>query len=184
MTTTETIGYTLIAVLVAVIVERLVSHFARRNADEISRLEVAAKSMADQREAIEALFRRDTVPEVVKQFVLDSAEAALKREGAMILLDILSGKKVVERSDEDSADYKEFCDAVEYLQEHDTEAFEIYCSYIYRAPVMAVLQRAETCKALAELSLRIASERQSAATRDAVAMRGSVFAPFIGLRAA
>jgi hypothetical protein len=176
MTTSETIGYTLAAMLVAVAVERLLSHFCRRDRDEELRLEVATTSMTEQQKSIEALFARESVPDKVKNFVLDTADASLLREGARILIDIISGKRTTEMSPEATADLEGLAEAVDDLKVKDREAYELYRGYIFRAPVTAICQWPDTYKAMGKLSLRLASEREPAAARDAAAMRGGVFA--------
>ncbi|CUT12497.1 hypothetical protein BF49_3577 [Bradyrhizobium sp.] len=168
----EVLAWTLFAVMIAVLLERLVSHFCRRADDDTSRLDAAIEAMQDQQESLEALLARETVPEIVKDTLLMFAEAALSKRAAHALFRIVTSANHQAR--EVPADVKDkladFNSAIELMQRRDPEAYELYRTFIYRVPIMAFLQHQETYKAMGQLSLRLAEEREPAAARDAALM--------------
>jgi hypothetical protein len=56
--------------------------------------------------ASKTVFARDTVPEIVREFIIDSADATMTRRGAHIVLDIMSRKRSVNLS---NAATKQIC---------------------------------------------------------------------------
>ncbi|MEY9466259.1 hypothetical protein ABH973_006672 [Bradyrhizobium ottawaense] len=168
----EIAALTLLAVFIAVAIERFVSHFCRRADDDISRLDAAIEAMQDQQASLDALLARETVPEIVKDTLLMFAEAALSKRAAHALFRIVTSPNHQAR--EVPADVKDklddFNSAIELMQRRDPEAYELYRTFIYRIPIMAFLQHPETFKAMGQLSLRLAEEREPAAARDAALM--------------
>jgi hypothetical protein len=171
MTTIETLILTLVAIVLAILVDRLFALFCRRITEDQARVDAAADSVVAQRKSIEDLFERDSVPQIIREFVIDSADASMTRRAAHILVEIVSGKRSVNLPDGAAKKYAEFVEAVEDLMVKDRDAYEIYRTYIFRVPVTTILQWPETFKAMANLSLRLASEKEPAAARDVAAMR-------------
>lgn len=169
MNTAEAFLFALIAALLAVLIERLVAHFSRRADHENSRLDAAMESMEDQRTTLEALLARESVPERVKLDLLLFAEAALTKSGAHAMFYRVSGGGR-EISPEVQREVDEFITATVKMRERDPQAYELYRTFIYRVPIMAFLQRSETYKAMGQLSLRLANEREPAAATDAALM--------------
>lgn len=167
----EALGWTLLAVLIAVAVERLVAHFCRRANEDGSRLDAAIEAMQDQQASLDALLLRDSVPEIVKEMLIMFSEAALTKRGAHSLFRmVVSGATAQTVPPEVEAIVRDFVAATDRMREQDVGAYELYRTFIYRVPIMAFLQRPETYKAMGQLSLRLAGEREPAAARDAVVM--------------
>jgi hypothetical protein len=169
MKVVEMLLFALTAMLVAVAIERLIAHFCRRADEDASRLEAAVEAINDQWESLDALLARDSVPELVKECLIGFAEAALDKKAAHAMLRRVSGlwkeipPEVQRRIDE-------FVAATLRMRERDPEAYELYRTFIYRIPIMSFLQRPETYKAMGQLSLRLAEEREPAAATDAALM--------------
>jgi hypothetical protein len=159
-----------IAVVIAVLIERLIAHFCRRADDDGSRLDAAVEAMLDQQESLDALLKRDTVPSLVKETLVLFSEAALTKSGAHAMFSAVAGKKTVPLSKEAEKRVSLFLEAVNEMRDRDAEAYELYRTFIYRVPIMSFLQRPETYKAMGQLSLRLAEEREPAAARDAALM--------------
>jgi hypothetical protein len=171
MKTAEILLWTIIAILIAVVLERLISHFCRRADEDNSRLEAAIEAIDDQKTAIDALLAKEAVPTIMKECLIDFAEAAMTKLGAHAMLDILLHRNDKPLTKAASSKVEDFIAAAEQLQEKDPEAYELYRTFIYRVPIMAFLQRSETYKAMGQLSLRLAAEREPGAARDAAVMR-------------
>jgi hypothetical protein len=183
MTTVDSLDLTIIAIALAILVDRLVAHFCRRISEDRMRLESAADSIVAQRRSIDDLFARKSVPHCILEFVIDTADASMTRKGAHILFEIISGKRSVTLPEKAAQKYAEVAEAVKDLMVNDPDAYEIYRTYIFRVPVTTILQWPETFKAMANLSLRLASEKEPAAARDVAAMRSEVNSSFGGLAA-
>lgn len=166
----EALMLTFIAVLIAVAIERLIAHFCRRADDDGSRLDAAMEAMLDEQESLDALLARDTVPDLVKQTLLLFAHAALTKSGAHAMFMAVAGKRTAPLSREVEDRVARFLEAVNEMRDRDPEAYELYRTFIYRIPIMSFLQRPETYKAMGQLSLRLAEEREPAAARDAALM--------------
>lgn len=171
MKTAEIILWTLIAIVLAVLVERLISHFSRRADHEIARLDAAMDAIADQKFILDALLEKDTVPALMKECLIDFAEAALTKRGAHAMLALLFNRGEVSLTKAASSKVEDFIAASEQLHLRDPAAYEMYRTFIYRVPIMAFLQRSETYKAMGQLSLRLSEEREPGAARDAAVMR-------------
>lgn len=167
----EMLAWTFLAVLIAVAIERLVAHFCRRADEECSRLDAAVEAMEDQQASLDALLSRDTVPEIVKETLIMFCEAALTKRGAHSMLRmVISGDEVRDIPAEVQQKIDDFVAATNRMRERDADAYELYRTFIYRVPIMAFLQSPETYKAMGQLSLRLAEEREPAAARDAALM--------------
>jgi hypothetical protein len=167
----EVLVWTLLAVLIAVAVERLVAHFCRRAQEDASRLDAAIEAMQDQQVSLDALLVRDSVPEIVKEMLIMFSEAALTKLGAHSLFrTVISREKAHQVPPDVEVRVREFVAATDRMRERDAGAYELYRTFIYRVPIMAFLQRPETYKAMGQLSLRLAGEREPAAARDAAVM--------------
>jgi hypothetical protein len=168
----ELLLWAVLGVLIAVAVERLIAHFCRRADDDISRLDAAMEAMRDQQESLDALLARESVPELVKEWLIVFAEAALTKSGAYALFRRVTGV-IGEEPDipkEVQLKIDDFVAATNRMRDRDPEAYEIYRTFIYRIPILAFLQRPETYKAMGQLSLRLAEEREPAAANDAALM--------------
>jgi hypothetical protein len=165
----ELLLWAVLAAMVAVAIERLVAHFTRRSEEDISRLDAAMDAMKDQQASLDALLIRETVPEMVKEFLILFAEAALTKSGAHAMLRRVfgEGQEIPERVQHE---IDEFVNATYRMRDRDQEAYELYRTFIYRVPIMSFLQRPETYKAMGQLSLRLAKEREPAAATDAALM--------------
>jgi hypothetical protein len=162
--------FALIAIALAVAIERLVTHFCRRHDEDSSRLDAAMEAIEDQKEAIDDLLARETVPLLVKEWLLNFSEAALSKRGAHAMFGTVFQASRPALTKEIEARIAEFLAATEEMRFRDPEAYEVYRTFIYRTPIMSFLQRPETYKAMGQLCLRLAEEREPAAARDAALM--------------
>jgi hypothetical protein len=171
MITMQHLIWTLAAVLLAVIFERFISHFSRRNIEESVRLDFAAKAIVEQQSALEDLLARDTLPALAKEYLLGFAEAALEKRAAHALLAVVSGAAPPSLGTATDARLKEYFQAIEDFRQKDAVGYEIYKTFIFKVPITSFLQWSETYKAIGKLSLRLAEERENGAALDAVVMR-------------
>jgi hypothetical protein len=165
----EMLLWTTLAILIAVLVERLIAHFCRRADEDSSRLDAAVEAMNDQQKSLDALLARDTVPELVKELLILFSAAGLTKAGAHAMFRRVAGE-APDIPKEVQARIDEFVTATHRMRDRDPGAYELYRTYIYRVPIMAFLQRPETYKAMGQLSLRLAEEREPAAATDATLM--------------
>lgn len=172
MSTIDAVIWTFIAVVVAVIAERVIAHMTRRMSEETNRAQLAAEALVSQREILDDLLARPSVAFCMKQFLVDVADLLTDRRAAHALLAALSNGQAPEE-DEESA---ELDAAIEKLRTNDAFAYDLYHTFVFSAPIAAFLQWPETAKAMAKLSLRLAREREPAAARDLVMMRHAVLA--------
>jgi hypothetical protein len=171
MITMQHLIWTLAAVLLAVVLERFISHFARRNLEESVRFDFAAEAIKEQQSALDDLLARETLPSLVKEHLIGFAEATLEKSAAHGLLAVVSGSTIPNFGTATDARLKEYFQAIEDFRQKDAAGYEIYKTFIFKVPITSFLQWSETYKAMGKLSLRLAEERESGAALDATVMR-------------
>src|SRR5258708_13465425 len=89
----ELLLWTILGLFIAVAIERLIAHFCRRADEDVSRLDAAMEAMRDQQKSLDALLAREIVPELVKEWLIVFAEAAITKSGAHALLGRVFGER-------------------------------------------------------------------------------------------
>src|ERR1700694_799611 len=124
----ELLLWAILAVLIAVAVERLIAHFCRRADEDISRLNAAMEAMRDQQKSLDTLLARETVPDLVKEWLTVFAEAALTQNSAYAMFRRVYGEGQ-EIPEEVQHKIDEFVAATNRLRERDPEAYEVYRTF-------------------------------------------------------
>lgn len=175
---------TLVAVVIAVAVERLISHFGRRAAEEEMRLDLAETAQRDIEDMLDRLLDAPQVSRSAKSVLIDFAESTTHYRAAKALVDLAHGAKAPTMKPAAQARFEEFIQEMEGLKSSAPEVYDLYRTYVFRLPLTAISQWHDTYKAMGLLSMRLSAEREPAAARDAYVMRQSSVPPTNGFAAA
>jgi hypothetical protein len=163
-----------VAVFIALSVDRILRHLWRRIREEHSRIDAAYGALNQQEKDIDFIIFNKKIDRELKDFALNVSSSILDREMALRYASLLESDWDTSELDDttENRELKEFQEKVAELARKDRVAFEHFMAISRRAALASILQWSDTHnRSIAKISLKLASETPLRAAHSIAALR-------------